>query len=281
MNAPLQGISVLLVEDDPGARNLLRCVLEERGAIVRIAADIDEGYQALESWRPTVVVSDIATEDASAMIAELRAEEATRTLPAIALIARSLAARDRATLVGIQKCIVKPVNPYDLIAAIASLAFEEHDPTARPIETLVASNNTRALLHTLNRKTSYRFSSIFRFDYDTDRLASVWTFDRENPRTDLFPLDVLITGSYCVFVREQRAPFVVEDAREDARVAGHPKRHELLAYCGVPLLRRDRSIFGSICHFDAQPRPIAEGVVSTLERVAEMLKPSLPPDQHP
>jgi GAF domain-containing protein len=59
-----------------------------------------------------------------------------------------------------------------------------------------------------------------------------------------------VRDSYCVFVRDTRQSFTVEDAPRDDRVAGHPKQQTVRSYCGIPLMDRDGNLFGTICHFD-------------------------------
>ena len=55
----LDGVSVLVVDDDPDARHLISTLLEERGAQVRAVGSSEEALAALESARPDVLVSDI------------------------------------------------------------------------------------------------------------------------------------------------------------------------------------------------------------------------------
>src|SRR5439155_25022207 len=54
----LQGLRVLVVDHDVEARELLRTVLHERGAEVQTAASVADALEALEAWRPDVLVSD-------------------------------------------------------------------------------------------------------------------------------------------------------------------------------------------------------------------------------
>ena len=133
---------------------------------------------------------------------------------------------------------------------------------------------TRAALRYLNARTRHRFTALYAFD--APWLRNVCTVDRENPDL-LVTADCRIADSYCRFVYEDAQRFVIEDASSDARLGGHPKRHELLGYCGVPVLGDGGACVGTLCHFDPRPRlaPMAE--LSLLERAARLLAPLVVP----
>jgi GAF domain-containing protein len=75
-----------------------------------------------------------------------------------------------------------------------------------------------------------------------------------------------------VFLRESGALFHTSDALRDGRVRSHPKREQIQAYCGVPVLDAQGKLFGSICHFDLQPRVISDEDVDLMEAVAFLLR---------
>ena len=81
-----------------------------------------------------------------------------------------------------------------------------------------------------------------------------------------------VLASYCVYVRERRAPFRVDDSGADERVNGHPKRDSIRAYCGVPLIDRSGRMFGTVCHFDPQPRTISDRSVALMQALAPLLQ---------
>jgi GAF domain-containing protein len=68
----------------------------------------------------------------------------------------------------------------------------------------------------------------------------------------------------------------VEDALADARTLDHPKREALRAYCGVPLLRSDGTLFGTVCHYDERPHPVDPATVVALAQLAARLTRELP-----
>jgi PAS domain S-box-containing protein len=123
----LEGVRVLLVEDDADSRELLIMVLEHCRAEVVAAPGSDEAMRALEGWRPDVIISDIEMpgEDGYTFIRRLRALPAERggDTPAAALTAYARAEdRMRALVAGFQIHVPKPVEPAELVTVVASLA---------------------------------------------------------------------------------------------------------------------------------------------------------------
>jgi PAS domain S-box-containing protein len=127
----LDGVCVLLVDDDPDTLDMLRCVLRERGATVRTSASAGAALETLDQWRPDVLVSDIAMpeHDGYELITQVRSRLAERggNLPAIALTAYARSEdRIRALEAGFQMHVPKPVDPGELIDALSSLARKVH-----------------------------------------------------------------------------------------------------------------------------------------------------------
>jgi CheY-like chemotaxis protein len=122
----LDGLHVLLVEDAPDARELVRRILEERGARVTAVDNAADAIVAFLGDKPDVIVSDIGLpgEDGYALIRRLRALEGHGgvSTPAAALTALVRSDdRTRALLAGFQTHIGKPVNPLELVVVVASL----------------------------------------------------------------------------------------------------------------------------------------------------------------
>ncbi len=129
----------------------------------------------------------------------------------------------------------------------------------------LAEGGIRAALKFLNARSPHRFTSIYRFDGST--LRNLYLYDRANPEFGLFP-DAPLGESYCSIVSETAATFATHDSLNDGRVEGHPKRELVLSYCGVPLVREDGTLFGTLCHFDFVPHGIAAEEIQYLEAVA-------------
>ena len=123
----LEGVRVLVVDDEPDARDLLKRVLEHRQGQVALAADAREALRILSDQRFDVIVSDIGMPGIDGYelirrIRELPPEQGGKT-PAIALTAFARSEdRRRTMLSGFQIHISKPVEPPELIATVANLA---------------------------------------------------------------------------------------------------------------------------------------------------------------
>lgn len=122
----LDGLRMVVVDDEQDARRVLTKVLTEAGAIVTAAASASEALAAVEKVEPHVLISDIAmpNEDGYDLIRQIRAKGlSTQSLPAVALTAFANREDARhALLAGFQVHIPKPVDPPYLLAVVASLA---------------------------------------------------------------------------------------------------------------------------------------------------------------
>jgi signal transduction histidine kinase/ActR/RegA family two-component response regulator len=122
----LDGLRVLVVDDEADARDLIGVILRGRGAAVDAVGSAAEALEALDRERPDVLVSDISMpeSDGYQLIRELRAREAEAggATPAVALTAYARSQdRERALAAGYQMHLSKPVEPDDLILAVADL----------------------------------------------------------------------------------------------------------------------------------------------------------------
>ena len=123
--ARLEGVRVLIVDDDADTYSVMSRILTETGAIVRTASDVESGLVEIEQFDPQVLVSDIGMpeRDGYDLIREVRTRgHSYQMLPAIALTALAGPQdRRRALLAGYQVHVAKPVDASELIAAIAAL----------------------------------------------------------------------------------------------------------------------------------------------------------------
>jgi PAS domain S-box-containing protein len=122
----LKGVRVVVVDDEPDARALVKRVLERCGAAVRIAATAEEAIGFIKAEKPDVLVSDIGMprEDGYALIRRVRSLDPSSggNIPAIALTAYARTEdRIRAVQAGFQTHVVKPVEPVELITMVESL----------------------------------------------------------------------------------------------------------------------------------------------------------------
>lgn len=128
----LDGVRVLVVDDDADSRQLAAAVLERQGARVTVAADAAEGLARLLEDAHDVLVSDIAMPGENGLTFLPRAREAAGTrLPALAFTAYADA--EHALLVqqaGFDGLLTKPIPPDDLIERVRALAGMSQRPRA-------------------------------------------------------------------------------------------------------------------------------------------------------
>ena len=123
----LVGLTVLAADDDADARALVSETLGSRGANVIVVESADEAIAALQTIRPDVVITDIgmAYTDGFELLKRIRQsnDQTIREVPAAALTAYARA-EDRMKVLqgGFQMHLVKPVDPAELIVAVAVLA---------------------------------------------------------------------------------------------------------------------------------------------------------------
>ncbi|RZL03328.1 MAG: response regulator [Rubrivivax sp.] len=122
----LSGLSIVIVDDDHEARDILSMILRDRGAKVLSANGHDEGLHFIREARPHVLVSDIGMpgKDGHDLIREVRRleKDSGTHLPAIALTAFARPQDEAlAMAAGFNAYCAKPLRPNDLMAAILRL----------------------------------------------------------------------------------------------------------------------------------------------------------------
>ena len=123
----LEGLKVLVVDDEADTRELISEVLKEVGSEVITCRSVAEALVALEQHKPDILISDLGMpdEDGYSLISKIRALPAERGghIPAAALTAYARA-EDRMRVVrsGCQVHLPKPVDSAELVTVVASLA---------------------------------------------------------------------------------------------------------------------------------------------------------------
>jgi CheY-like chemotaxis protein len=122
----LDGLRILVVDDEPDARRLVAKALEAVGATVTLAESGAEALALLPKVNPHVLVSDLGMPvmDGYDLIWAIRsAGHTAKELPAVALTAFAHKEHQRrALLAGFQVHVSKPVDPHDLLVVVASVA---------------------------------------------------------------------------------------------------------------------------------------------------------------
>jgi CheY-like chemotaxis protein len=122
----LDGITVLVVDDESDAREIMAHALQACGARVTVAGGARDAFDVLVSTEVDVLLSDIAMpdEDGYSLIRRVRASTNSRvaTIPAVAVTAHARQSeRDQAFAAGFQQHLAKPIEPVDLARAIDQL----------------------------------------------------------------------------------------------------------------------------------------------------------------
>ena len=128
----LEGLRVLVVDDEQDAREMVAAALELNGARVYIASEAAEAFDLLVRERPDVLLSDIEMpgRDGYELIQEVRKlpRDKGGATPAVALTAyATMDHRVRSLRAGFQLHVVKPVQPAELATVVASLAGRSLD----------------------------------------------------------------------------------------------------------------------------------------------------------
>lgn len=123
----LEGVRILLVEDEADAREVLVSLLEGVNAEVTAVASAREALDYLDASKPDVLVSDIGMPgmDGYELLRTLRRRRVADggRIPAVALTAYARSQdRTQAFAAGFQAHVPKPVDPAELMSAVASLA---------------------------------------------------------------------------------------------------------------------------------------------------------------
>ncbi|MBD1995100.1 response regulator [Leptolyngbya sp. FACHB-541] len=123
----LDGLKVLIVDDDIDNLQFLAFLFEVYGAEVAAVSSASDAFQAVLEWRPDILVSDVSMpdEDGYMLIRRIRAltVEQGGQVPAIALTANAKESdRIKALAAGYQQHLAKPVEQDTLLQAVLEMA---------------------------------------------------------------------------------------------------------------------------------------------------------------
>ena len=122
----LGGVDILVVDDEADGRELVATVLMMRGAVVRTARDAREAFELYRARPPKVIVSDVGMPEMDGYELISRIRKASRLDTELNAIALTAYVRDqdriRAFEAGFRIHLSKPVDPTELIEAVAALA---------------------------------------------------------------------------------------------------------------------------------------------------------------
>ena len=133
-DALLEGLHVLVVDDDQDARDLLETALARHGAQITTASSVAGAWVEIERHRPDVLLSDIGMpeEDGYTLIRQLRSRPLSQggAIPAVAITAyASVNDAHAAETAGYQAHLAKPVDPLEVARLVALLGRTSQSPS--------------------------------------------------------------------------------------------------------------------------------------------------------
>ncbi|HKY30367.1 MAG TPA: response regulator [Pyrinomonadaceae bacterium] len=123
----LQGLRILVVDDEADSRELITAILSRCGSEVKCTESVKGAIKEFTSWKPDLLVSDIGmpNEDGYSLISQVRRlkSKKAREVPAVALTAyATVEDQTRALSSGFQLHVPKPIDPETLVRSLASAA---------------------------------------------------------------------------------------------------------------------------------------------------------------
>jgi CheY-like chemotaxis protein len=115
---------ILVADDKPSSRELIRVVMEKSGYQVEEAADGRQALERARTWRPDLILLDLQMPqlDGFAVLQELRSDPGFTGTPVVALTAYAMQGdREKAIDAGFTSYVTKPVNLAELRKQIAEL----------------------------------------------------------------------------------------------------------------------------------------------------------------
>jgi signal transduction histidine kinase/DNA-binding response OmpR family regulator len=130
----LNGIKVLIVDDEPDSRELLMTILTRCGSNVRCSDSAAQAMEEFHEWHPDLLVSDIGmpNEDGYSLIRKVRQlkSKRARKTPAVALTAYATDEdRLQALSAGFQMHVAKPIEPESFVSSIAAVLGRKSEPS--------------------------------------------------------------------------------------------------------------------------------------------------------
>ena len=131
----LDGLSVLVVEDEEDTRTLIEYVLHSQGANVTTSPSVADALEKMPTASPDVIISDIGLPEVDGYSFMRKLREINTETPAVALTAYARREDiENATAAGYDLHIAKPIEPLTLILAVDQLvrrrSIEHHPPSS-------------------------------------------------------------------------------------------------------------------------------------------------------
>ncbi len=265
-------LHVLLAEDTPANRNVVRSILQKRGHQVSVAADGRQAVEAVEREAFDVVLMDVQMPEMDGLqaTAAIRAKErgTEHPLPIIALTAHAMKGdRQRCLAAGMNAYLAKPIDAFKLIELVESLvdgnmADEDTALDASSLDISAPSDETRRLADEGAPVNDPRSPSPAERSADSPDHDSPQEFDVRKPARrpvdDSIPADVEASATYDLQAALRRLgnrPSLLQDMigffLEDAPVLLAEIHQGLSTADAASTCRAAHSLKGLAANFDA------------------------------
>ena len=140
---------ILLVDDEPSLRELLRATFESADVAVDEAASVPEAEACIRADKPDVIVLDLRLpgESGAELCARLKTDPDTRATPIVLLTGAEPEEARRAQQAGAEALVHKPFSPLELLALVERLAGGKRATPIRGLRTAVSKPGEELLLY--------------------------------------------------------------------------------------------------------------------------------------
>lgn len=146
------------------------------------------------------------------------------------------------------------------------------NPFLQQCEEAFHADGLFGVLRALNATTAYRFTGIYRFEGEWVR--SVWLYDRTRPDVR-FGSDVRWDASYCRITATDGGTCEIENSLADTRLRDHTAREVVQSYLAIVLRMPDFTAFGTLCHYDTEPRVAPRRALEGLRTATPLIERAL------
>ena len=135
---------------------------------------------------------------------------------------------------------------------------------------ILDAEGLEAGLKWLNNRVPHRWTAIYKLVDQT--MCNTAIVDKQAQADHSALSMVPLQDSFCQFAMRD-GQFVAENTGQDSdvRLQGHAYRGVLNAYVGLPLMINQRTMYGTLCHFDNSAIAIADTEFEFLQHVAQLL----------
>lgn len=140
------------------------------------------------------------------------------------------------------------------------------------LEAVLRTDGIAAAVQLLNERVPHRCSAVYALRKNV--LTCTVLVDKRNEATPESLAAVPLDDSFCQFAFRDQS-FRTDDAPADTRLDGNPFQKIVISYHGVPLMKASGELYGSLCHFDFDAKPLDDDEFLSLQQAARLFSPLL------